>query len=594
MEPARTFEQLELLLIDPIQYDYEVIRPVLFADQTIAERSRQTAIDRDSISEKARRFVQEGMLGLVDQRATKAGRKSHVFPPPVARCLIHIKHAYPPIHYRELVRIVERKFGYKTNHHTVKRFLDDHPIPEQLTLDIQGFHDFEQAYQARWLVVRLAYEGWNDHSIAGYLKLSRQHVIRLQEQFARDGFAGLEDHRTRTIAHPTSQLTIPLLKEVLDLQQEYPRAGRFRLHGILTQRHGDTAPSERTVGRAMAQNRQFHGAPGPWPAPPPPATTHPPVALPYQPTYPHHYWFLDIRYLVKLDGQWVYSLCIIEGYSRKIVGSLVSAYQDELAILQVLHAAVNEYGAPAGIVSDNGAVFTGALYRTFLHALEITPCYIAKGEPWQNLIEAQFKIQLRLADVKFHGATTLRAIQHLHQQFVETFNTTPHWAHRERTDGRATPTKVLDWIRGRPVDMELLRRVVRGLPFERVVNAHGFIRIQHFCLYAEPGLARQRVTVWILDTDLQIAHDDTVVARYDCRFDRDLKRVLRVKNPTVYRTAFRSPQLELFELDDAYWGRILHRPPYASTRPHQRGTATQLPLHGLEAVVALLTWWITG
>lgn len=29
MELARTFEQLELLLIDPIQYDYEVIRPVL-------------------------------------------------------------------------------------------------------------------------------------------------------------------------------------------------------------------------------------------------------------------------------------------------------------------------------------------------------------------------------------------------------------------------------------------------------------------------------------------------------------------------------------------------------------------------------------
>ncbi|WP_345724844.1 DDE-type integrase/transposase/recombinase [Herpetosiphon gulosus] len=134
---------------------------------------------------------------------------------------------------------------------------------------------------------------------------------------------------------------------------------------------------------------------------------------------------MDIRYLVKLDGQWVYSLCILEGYSRKIVGSLVSAYQDELAILQVLYAAVNEYGAPAGIVSDNGAVFMGALYRTFLQALEMTPCYIAKGEPWQNLIEAQFKIQLRLADVKFQGVTTLRAIQHLHQQFVETFNTTP-------------------------------------------------------------------------------------------------------------------------------------------------------------------------
>jgi hypothetical protein len=30
-----------------------------------------------------------------------------------------------------------------------------------------------------------------------------------------------------------------------------------------------------------------------------------------------------------------------------------------------------------------------------LKALEIEPYYIDKGNPWQNLIEAQFKVQLR-------------------------------------------------------------------------------------------------------------------------------------------------------------------------------------------------------
>jgi hypothetical protein len=54
--------------------------------------------------------------------------------------------------YREMVRILQRKFGYYTNHHTAKRFLDRHALPVQLAAD---------AYRARWTVVRLFYEGWS-------------------------------------------------------------------------------------------------------------------------------------------------------------------------------------------------------------------------------------------------------------------------------------------------------------------------------------------------------------------------------------------------------------------------------------------------
>ena len=58
--------------------------------------------------------------------------------------------------------------------------------------------------------------------------------------------------------------SLPFIKEVLDLQREYPRAGRIRIYGLLDQQRDEPPPSERTVGRAMALNRRFHGAPGPW------------------------------------------------------------------------------------------------------------------------------------------------------------------------------------------------------------------------------------------------------------------------------------------------------------------------------------------
>ena len=115
--------------------------------------------------------------------------------------------------------------------------------------------------------------------------------------------------------------------------------------------------------RGMATNRQFHGAPGPWVS----ARDEQPAAvsyhhLPYRPKYPHHMWFTDIRYLVKLGGHWVYSICVMEGYSRKMLAGMVCEHQDLTAVLQILYVALSEYGCPEAIVSDNGSVFTAGAY----------------------------------------------------------------------------------------------------------------------------------------------------------------------------------------------------------------------------------------
>jgi hypothetical protein len=267
-----------------LQHDYEVIRPIILFAEPVTTRSQQTGLDRTTVGDKARRFVQQGMLGLIDQRTTKAGRKAHQFPDPVAAYILYLKQLYPPIYDREIVRIIKRRFGYHANHHTVRRFLDQYAIPVQLPLPWTTFHQFEDAYRARWTVVRMYYEGWHQTSIGGCLKLSRQHVGNIISAFEQDGFTGLEDQRTRPATHPANQLTLPLMKEILDLQQDHPRAGRSRVWGMLTAKHPDGGPSERTVGRAMAINRQLHAAPGPWSSDKPvPATDSTPKTLPYRP-----------------------------------------------------------------------------------------------------------------------------------------------------------------------------------------------------------------------------------------------------------------------------------------------------------------------
>jgi transposase InsO family protein len=468
------FAQYTLHFVDDSQHDYAVIRPMVLCAETIAEGRRQTGIARTVVGAKARRFAMEGMLGLVDQRLGNLGPQGHVYPEAIAAHILYLKQLYPPIHDRDIVRIVQRKVGYTTNHHTIQHFLERFAIPVQLECNLLAFSACADAYQARWTVVRMWYEGWNKQSIAGCLKMARSHVYAIIAAFERDGFAGLEDQRTRPSPHPDDPLTLPFLKEVLALQQEYPRAGRFRIHGLREHQHGAALPSVSTVGRAMTINRRVPGAPGPWQsARDEPEAAPEPRHLPYRPPYRHHLWLVDIRYLGKLEGRWVYSICILEGYSRTILAGMASEHQALPALLQLLFAALSTSGCPEGIVSDHGAVFQAHDYVAILKALEIEPKYIELRKPWQNLIEAQFKVQLRLADFKFAQAGTVEASQRLHAAFIETFHTTRHGAHQDRADHRWTPVDVLGWVRGRTVAPERLRHLFGRVQCLRTVNPYG-------------------------------------------------------------------------------------------------------------------------
>ena len=82
------------------------------------------------------------------------------------------------------------------------------------------------------------------------------------------------------------------------------------------------------------------------------------------------------------------------------------------------------------------------------------------------------------------------------------------------------------------------------------------MRIQRFFVYAERGLARQRVSVWLYDERVRVEYDHTLLVQYAAQYDRRRKRVARVTDPVVYATAYASPQMELFELDDTQWQEV--------------------------------------
>ena len=50
MSAAEDFAQYTLHFVDDIQHDYEVIRPIVLFAETVAERSRQTGIERTVVN----------------------------------------------------------------------------------------------------------------------------------------------------------------------------------------------------------------------------------------------------------------------------------------------------------------------------------------------------------------------------------------------------------------------------------------------------------------------------------------------------------------------------------------------------------------
>jgi transposase InsO family protein len=292
-----------------------------------------------------------------------------------------------------------------------------------------------------------------------------------------------------------------------------------------------------------------------------------PKPLPFQATRPHEYWFFDIRYVNHRRGAFkVYSITLLDGYTRAILASLLSRSQDLAAVLMVLHAAIRQHGAPAALVTDSGGVFLANQAQRIYAALSIRKEEIARRQAWQSLIEANFGVQMRTADYHFAKAATWAELLRVHEQWMTDFNGQMHWAHRQRADGRRSPAEVLDGARGAAVDEEALRRIFFTLRLGRVLDARGYARLRHWKVYGERGLAGRPVGLWLYGPQLTVEHRDEPLAQFQVAYAPG-KRLFKAVTPLrLFETPFRSPQPWLFPLDDAQWRKAFRVAAYAARR----------------------------
>jgi transposase len=380
VEPTAAFAQLQLGFVDPIQWRYEVIRPlVLFADRTAQQRAQETQTHPDTVRTLQRRFHQQGMLGLVPAslEVTPRGRAKRV-PDAVRQEIDRLKALHAGFHYRELARILFCTFGYPIHHNTVKRLWAQSAIPTPPPPPRRDYRTPADHTHTRLQLIRLYYQGWDKVSLSRFLQVSRPTVDRWIARFEREHFAGLIG-RKRGPQGPR-KVWFPVMVAVYHLQKRHPDAGEFRIWSLLAR----PDLSVRTVGRIMALNKQgYEDIPhvrkkGPKP---------PPQPHPYKARHPHEFWFIDGRMMdFALEGIRWWSLIILDGYSRTMLAGAVAPTEASWGALMVLYTACLHYGAPETLISDSGGAFTSRAFEAVLARLQIHHETIesTKGESYQN------------------------------------------------------------------------------------------------------------------------------------------------------------------------------------------------------------------
>jgi transposase len=591
---------------------YEAIRPILKRERTLVQQSRATGLNYWRLWRHLRRFRREGLLGLIDRRQLPHpwGKTSieALLPRHVQQHLVQLAIAHP-FTDRELARIVREAYHLSVDHRGIRRVLEWHHLspdvlqhrrqqaqqaplsapnpqlalprepttlaqrlaqalgPEHLLVRFRTYREYPTEEQARWRIIELLEVGFRPRRVAKLLDIQPAVVYHWKRRFDAAGLLGLTT-RPRAGTPITTRVPVQVIMEVFQLLDNNPLLGHYRVKMALDSlgyRYGHT-----TVWQMVALYKQAH--------PPSPAEKRPPNPdeRPQHATAPHQVWFVDVRYLAKIDGHWLYSILLFDGYSRALVGAGCFDRQNLSRVVQVCRQAIAQWGAPDAIVSDNAGVFLAL--SPCLQQLGIRWAPIKRGHPWQNLAEGGFSVQRRMLDAYVTGCTDREAVYRQHAQFVQDYQFWGHWAHKRKdAQGRlyyVSPEVILANARGREIEPTRLRRVFRLRQLTRQVRQHGQIRLHNFGLYVDRVLWGQTVAVLIYDEALRIEHAEHLLVSYPCVYDTTQRRITAVaEHGRQPYHSFQVIQLMLWALEMMHTVWLM--PPYRRAQRSRQGFRTR-------------------
>jgi len=142
--------------------------------------------------------------------------------------------------------------------------------------------------------------------------------------------------------------------------------------------------------------------------------------------FPNQVWAIDITYIPMAHGH-MYLTAIIDWYSRFIVGWALSDTLDTAPVIEALRDAMEHYGIPCIINSDQGSQFTSDAYIRLLMLSGIRQSMDGKARWVDNVIIERWFRSLKTEYVYINDYTSPRELRAGIKNYIRDYNTLrPH------------------------------------------------------------------------------------------------------------------------------------------------------------------------
>ena len=362
--------------------------------------------------------------------------------------------------------------------------------------------------KAQLVITAVVLEGRSKTDVARDYDLSRQWVHQLVARYETEGTAAFEPrsrrpHTNARAVSPQVEDSIVRLRKTLSRQGLDAGADTIAAH-LAADPAVPNVPAVSTIWRILTRRGFITAQPHKRPRS---------AWKRFAAELPNQCWQADVTHWHLAHGGGVEILNILDDHSRLALASIARRTIGGHDVTATFTTAFTRWGPPASVLTDNGAIFTGAPRRGGRTALEITLGELGirylNSRPYhpQTCGKVERFHQTQKKWLAAHPARTIVELQQLLDQFRAYYNTErPHRAiarttpiHAFNARPKATPTGYLIPAHCR----------VRS----DVIDTAGVITIRYNSHLHHIGLGRRRtgtkVTVLIDDRDIRILHRDT-------------------------------------------------------------------------------------
>ena len=141
----------------------------------------------------------------------------------------------------------------------------------------------------------------------------------------------------------------------------------------------------------------------------------------YVAQFPNQVWSIDITY-IKMQKSHMYLTAIIDWHSRKIVGWNLADTLSTQPVLEAVRGAVEQFGVPSILNSDQGSQFTSAEYRQLLQELHIRQSMDGKGRWADNIMIERWFRSLKTEEIYPKEFRSPRELRKALKEYIRLYN----------------------------------------------------------------------------------------------------------------------------------------------------------------------------